>query len=329
MHALRVVDLAGAGTVRQLRDGAEGTTQPVGVVGELRDHGGRSIESTDHRRGQRGQPIRPGRLGGKRLGQRVVDLRGGHPEPLRLAGEVTADLVGVQVGLREQVADARQRELPAVARGAEELLQHRELERLLVVAGLQPAEQRGDVLALALGQCAVDDHVGVASRRDLAEDLHQRVVAECHRGVALLPGEQRRVGVGVEVVTGQPDEPEIADVRRPARGVAGTLEGCEPARGGLAVVHGVVRVHDAEVLVVPRAHVCVGQPLLLVGVVGKRHLVLVGAARRVVVRECHQLDADLRARVRLGGQHPEAAHVDHTEVAALAAEPARRLHVAT
>ena len=70
------------------------------------------------------------RLGGELLGQHVVHLRGGQAEPLGLAGEVAADLVGVQVGLGEQVAHAGQREVPAVAGGAQELLEHRELDRV-------------------------------------------------------------------------------------------------------------------------------------------------------------------------------------------------------
>ena len=49
-------------------------------------------------------------------------------EPGGLAGEVAAHLVGVQVGLGEQVADAGQGEVPAVAGRAQELLEHRQVQ---------------------------------------------------------------------------------------------------------------------------------------------------------------------------------------------------------
>ena len=79
--------------------------------------------------------------------------RPAHAEPGRLPGEVAAHLVGVQVGLGEEVADAGEGELPAVAGGAEELLEHRELERppsaVDVVLDLQPAVERRDVLRAA------------------------------------------------------------------------------------------------------------------------------------------------------------------------------------
>ena len=80
-------------------------------------------------------------------------------EPGGLAREVAADLVGVQVGLGEQVAHAGQREVPAVARGPQELLEHRELDRVGVGVGvgagqLEPAVEGGDVVAALLGEGA-------------------------------------------------------------------------------------------------------------------------------------------------------------------------------
>ena len=90
------------------------------------------------------------------------------------------DLVGVQVGLGEQVAHAGQRELPAVARGAQELLQHRQLQRSVAVVGRASAPVDPAVAARAtlsepgLGEHVVDLDVGVAARRDPAEDLQQR-----------------------------------------------------------------------------------------------------------------------------------------------------------
>ena len=78
--------------------------------------------------GLRGQLVRAQLGRRQRPGQVGVHLRGGHAEPVRLAGEVAADLVGVQVGLGVQVADADLGQLPAVGGGAEELLQHRQVD---------------------------------------------------------------------------------------------------------------------------------------------------------------------------------------------------------
>ena len=67
-------------------------------------------------------------LGREVLGEVGVHLGQGDAEPCRLTGEVAADLVGVEVGLGEEVADAGQGQVPAVGGGAEELLEHRELD---------------------------------------------------------------------------------------------------------------------------------------------------------------------------------------------------------
>ena len=64
---------------------------------------------------------------GKWSRKRLVHLAQRLAEPGRLAGEVAAGVLGVQLGVREQRADAGQRQVPAVAGGAQELLQHREL----------------------------------------------------------------------------------------------------------------------------------------------------------------------------------------------------------
>ena len=66
--------------------------------------------------------------------------------------------------------------------------------------GLQPPVERGDVVGAGPGQHLVDRDVGVGARGDLAEHLHQRVLAERHRGVGLLAAEERRVRLEVELV---------------------------------------------------------------------------------------------------------------------------------
>ena len=116
---------------------------------------------------------------------------------------------------------------------------------------LDPAVERGDVLAAGPGQRLVDLDVGVLARGHLAEDLHQRVLAEGDRGVRLLAGEQRRVGVGVELVAGQPVE-AYAGRGRPARVPCGG-EGPETEPHRRAVVDGVVGVHELAVAAVPPA----------------------------------------------------------------------------
>ncbi len=248
-----------------------------------------------------------------------MHLAGGHPEPVGLAREVAADLVGVQVGLGEEVAHAGQRQVPAVAGGAQELLEHREVQRLLLgsvgVAGsLHPAVEGGDVVAAGLGQRLVDLDVGVVAGGDLAEHLHQAVLAERQRGVALLAGEQRGVRGQVELVPGQPVERQVAVV------VAG-VEGLQPQDGDLAVVHRVVGVHGPEVGVLPLTDLGVLEAALRLGVVGDRDLV--GLGLPVGVGEADQLDAHERGAVLLGrAERAEPAHVGDGRGPPLAAEPA-------
>ena len=55
------------------------------------------------------------------------------------------------------------------------------------------------MLVAGLGERGEDLDVGVDARRDPAEQLHQAVLAEGDRGVALLAGEERRPGLEVEL----------------------------------------------------------------------------------------------------------------------------------
>jgi hypothetical protein len=158
--------------------------------------------------------------------------------------------------------------------------------------------------------------VGVDAGRHLAEHLQQRVVAEGQRGVGLLPGEQRRVRLGVEVVPGQP-----VPLERAAGG--GLVERGQPARHRLAVVRGVVHVHvTAELGLLPPADEGVVETVLALGVEGQRQLVeLAGAV--VVVDEGD--DVDRRFGGRAGLHPPQAPDVGDVERPSLAAEPARAL----
>ena len=201
-----------------------------------------SVRSSGCRR--RGREV----LGAATRGSRPARRRAGRPRPAKSP----PDLVGVQVGLGEQVADAGEREVPAVARRAQELLEHREVH---VVARrrrrrrrrLEPAVERGDVVGAGAGQHLVDGDVGVGAGRDLAEHLHQRVLAEGDRGVGLLAAEQGRVGR-----RGRGRGPAAGGTSQRAVGRGASNDRSQQAIA-LAVVHRVVDVAGAEVVVGPDA----------------------------------------------------------------------------
>ena len=155
---------------------------------------------------------------------------------------------------------------------------------------------------------------GLRPGRHLAEDLEQAVLAERDRGVALLAAEERRVRLGVEVVAADPVERQPAVLA--GRVDRGRREGVEVDSHRLPVVHGVVGVRETEVVVGVRADVGVTDPLLLLGVVRKRHLVaLLDPASGIADGE------DVDGHGRRTGQRRDALDVDHVVVPALAGEP--------
>ena len=101
----------------------------------------RSSRGAHRRRARSRSSSRPSLPVPKAAGEVGVHLGDGGAEPLGLAGEVAAGLVGVQVGLGHQVADAGLGQLPAVGGRGHELLQHRQRVRLAVDVGLDGAEQ--------------------------------------------------------------------------------------------------------------------------------------------------------------------------------------------
>ena len=249
-----------------------------------------------------------------------MDLGQGDAQACRLAREVATDLVGVQVGLGEEVADAGQRQVPAVAGGAQELLQHRELDRRvgLLVHEVEPAVERGDVRRPGLGEHLVDRHVGVHPGRDLAEDLHQRVLAERDRGVGLLAREQRRVRLEVEVVARQAVEGELATVGAGRR----CGERAQPQRHRLPVVERVVDEGVAERRVVPLADQRVRQALLRLRVEGQRELVeLALLAPLGAVGHLGEVDRDPQPG-RGVRELTDTAYAGQRPLATLPAEPA-------
>ena len=90
------------------------------------------------------------------LGQRLAEARG-------LAGEVAPHLVGVQVGLGEQVADAGQGERPSRRWPCAGTAGASPAGAVAVgLDGLEPAVEVGDVVGPGLGEHLVDRDVGVA-----------------------------------------------------------------------------------------------------------------------------------------------------------------------
>ena len=134
----------------------------------------------------------------QRVGQRRVHLRGRRAEPLRLAGEVTADLVGVQVaprrsrsrtlvGASSQPSVAPLRNAWAIARLA--------VDRSPVASVQLPSSQpSGGAMCVlpAAASAACISRSGLSPGETLRNTLRITRVAEDHRGVALLGADDDR-----------------------------------------------------------------------------------------------------------------------------------------
>ena len=240
VHPLGGGGLAGGA---QPGDAAEGLAQRVGVLGSSSGHDRqRDLEPGQHRVGERGQVVGAPRLGGELLGEHVVHLRGGQARaarprrrsrrrPRRRAGRPR------RTGRARWPARGPSRRWRCAGTAAASRAAPARRARVEPVE-LEPAVERGDVVAALLGERLVDHDVGVAARGDLAEHLHQGVLAERHRGVALLAGEQRRVrarGRG----RGRAAGGSAGRRARPSPSAA-AVERLQPERGGLPVVHRVV-----------------------------------------------------------------------------------------
>ena len=206
---------------------SKASPQPVGVRRELgharraRRRAGRASSRPAPRGRARSYELAVGSA----CGEVGVDLGGGDAEPVRLGGEVAADLVGVQVALGHQVAHADLRQLPAVGRRPQEVLQHRDVGGHGAVGPVQVASTYPSRRAMCRPPCAASARVhldvGVAARLDPAEHLQDRGVAEDQRGVALLgadaPGSARRAAARPARRSGEADA-VLAGRRRPGRG---------------------------------------------------------------------------------------------------------------
>ncbi|HVM28540.1 MAG TPA: hypothetical protein VM433_12840 [Mycobacteriales bacterium] len=149
----------------------------------------------------RGGPalVRVGGAGREQLSEQRVHLGRRGAEPLRLRGEVATDLVGVQVGLGEQVPDAGGGHRPALGGRALEVLQHGEGRRLVAHPPLEPAEGRGHVRAAGVGERPRHLEVGVGAGLHATEQLEDVLVADDDRRVALLRAHDARRERGVEL----------------------------------------------------------------------------------------------------------------------------------
>ena len=151
--------------LRHRGDRVEGGPQRVATLGQVGDDGSGLVEPPLHRLGQVGQLRGPPGRGGELGGERVVHLGGGHAEPVRLGREVTADLVGVQVGLGEEGPARWRARGPSRRSRCAGTAGARQLQRLVgpVRRSLEPAVERGDVLAVRARERVVDLDVGVAA----------------------------------------------------------------------------------------------------------------------------------------------------------------------
>ena len=139
-------------------------------------------------------------------------------EPVGLAGEVAAHLVGGQVGLAEQVADAGGGHRPALGRVLRVGGQHGQRDRLAALVGaLHRAEQLGHVWAAGPGQHPVELDVGVDASDHPAEHLEDRRPVVDDAGVALLgvghPGRrlQRQLGLRLAAEQQPADDGVLVD----------------------------------------------------------------------------------------------------------------------
>ncbi len=148
-----------------------------------------------------------------------MHLCGGHAEPERLSGEITARLLGAD---RSRLADAvagvevpqaRDRQRPAIARRRQEPGQDGEQRRVAVAVdrGLDPAVRLGHVRRSPPGQRPVHLEVGMLAGKQPAQHLEDRRVAEGQAGVALLAGHHQAVCPAIDDRPGLPGEAERAD----------------------------------------------------------------------------------------------------------------------
>ncbi len=137
------------------------------------------------------------------LGQSRVHGGDRFTQPEGFAGEVAADLVGIQVTFGEQVTGAGQRHVPTLGGIGRKCGHHAERAWLAVPGRLEGSQQPCHVRVACPRQHPVEFDVGIGACGDAAEDLEDGFLLEHHAGVALLGAHQprrhveRQCGVGL------------------------------------------------------------------------------------------------------------------------------------
>ena len=123
--------------------------------------------------------------------------RDGFAQPVGLAGEVTADLVGVEVALGEQVAHAGGGHRPALGRVAFILGRHAQRTAGAGVRSgqLVGTQQACHVRVSGPAEDPVELDIGVDAWADAAKHLQDGIAIEDHAGVALLGVRHAWIGV--------------------------------------------------------------------------------------------------------------------------------------
>ncbi len=234
--------------------------------------------------GQHGVDRERRRAGAQFLGERQVHRRDRLAEPVRLALEVPAGLVGAELRVGEQVAGRRGGHRPALGRVRRILGDHAErtMTRRLCqirIGRLERAEQPRHVRIPRPAEDPVQLDVRIDAAGDPAEHLEDRVLLEDHAGVALLGVEHPRPPVQRQLRARLLLEGQVADR---LTGVDQAQQ--EPRR--LGGVEGVVR-HPAVLVGADGGHRAVLRQQL--GAPADDQLISLGAAVGVRDVDQHQL----------------------------------------
>ena len=183
--------------------------------------------------------------------------------------------------------------------------------------GLDRSEQLRDVRSAQPAQSRLHLDVGVDPGLQPAEELHDRRVAEDHRGVRLLAGQHEARLVDRDAL-GRGVAREAHGARPGAAVVRGRLDPGQPGRRDVLVVQRVVHPANAVALDVDRSQQDVLEMTDRFGAGDQRQLIGLRLGHLgVAVGDLCRPERDLRYGQQLG----QPGHL-HVELAALAGEPA-------
>ena len=100
-------------------------------------------------------------------------------------GKVGAQIFQRGLGVADGVADCAKSQLPAIDRVRCEFLQHGGGVGVLANGGLYPGVELRDELAIRLGQCGQQLHIGISAGVEATEELAHHAVVENDRGIRL------------------------------------------------------------------------------------------------------------------------------------------------